>query len=271
MSRYDHIYLAPHYDDIALSCGGAIHQQVSSGETVLGITVCAAEPAASTPLSPFAQRLHESWGDFEQMVAIRRAEDQAAMAALGIDYHHLHFTDCIYRGNFETGQWYYNDVTAIFSDIHPADLQLAEEIAETIRSLISTSPDATLYAPLTVGHHVDHQLTHAAARILAKDGWSVIFYEDYPYASPDYPYIHPDEQQPYTVAAILEGMAEDQWQPQLRSLSEADLKVKIDSIRAYASQLQMLFGGEAEMERLVREYGLWVGEGQLAERTWVIG
>ncbi len=37
--RYEHIYLSPHLDDVALSCGGRIVKQRSKGENVLVVTV----------------------------------------------------------------------------------------------------------------------------------------------------------------------------------------------------------------------------------------
>ncbi len=39
--KYKHIYLSPHYDDAALSCGGSIHKQATQQEPVAVITVFA--------------------------------------------------------------------------------------------------------------------------------------------------------------------------------------------------------------------------------------
>ena len=75
---YQHVYLSPHYDDAALSCGGSIHQQVQAGELVLVITICAAPPETNEPFSPYAQAMHRVWGDPLDVVATRQAEDQAA-------------------------------------------------------------------------------------------------------------------------------------------------------------------------------------------------
>ena len=36
---YNHVYLSPHLDDIALSCAGRIAAQVAAGELVLVVTV----------------------------------------------------------------------------------------------------------------------------------------------------------------------------------------------------------------------------------------
>jgi hypothetical protein len=58
--------------------------------------------------------------------------------------------------------------------------------------------------------------------------------------------------------------------PQLRFFSAEDLQAKIESVQAYASQLEMLFD-KAEVEQPLRAYALRVGEGQLAERVWLPG
>lgn len=265
---YQHIYLSPHYDDAALSCGGAIQQQVQASQSVLVITLCAAAPPTDQPLSPFAQRLHQAWGDFAEMVATRRAEDEAAMSILGVEARRLNFTDCIYRGQPAQGEWYYHEVEDLFGPIHPLDLKLSTEMAKSITDVVAFDQETIIYAPLTVGNHVDHQLTHATAWQLCEQGWSVVFYEDYPYVAPDYPFTR-SENHSYTLEATLAAKVQWRWQPHLRFLSEADLAGKIDSIRAYRSQLEILFGGEAKMESLVRAYTLLVGEGYLAERVWM--
>lgn len=268
---YTHIYLSPHYDDASLSCGGAIYQQVQAGRPVLVVTVCAASPEKEAPLSAFARKMHTVWGNPEDVVAARRAEDEASMKILGVEWRHLEFTDCIYRGNPDQKAWYYTSIAALFDQIHSADHGLATEIAEAVAPIISNSPKALIYAPLTVGHHVDHQLTHAAALQLRRQGRQVIFYEDYPYSDPHYPFTRPppDQENLYTLKATLAAARPAKLQPQTRYLSEQDLRAKIAGVRAYGSQLSMLFGGDAAMEEAIRAYAVHVGQGRPAERVWV--
>ena len=267
---YNHIYLSPHYDDAALSCGGAIWQQVQAGERVLVITICAAIPDPAQPLSPFAQSLHHAWGDFSEMVAVRRAEDEAAMRVLGVDYLYLDITDCIYRGNPDTKEWYYQGLNGIFGEIHPADLILASEIASTITGQVTINAKSLIYSPLTVGHHVDHQLTFTAARELQRRGKSVIFYEDYPYTDPHYPFQATKSRQPraHRLEGTLTAKPNINWSSSLRFLDEAALTAKVASIEAYASQMEMLFEGPQAMAERVRAYTTAVGEGRPAERLW---
>jgi LmbE family N-acetylglucosaminyl deacetylase len=268
MKHYTHVYLAPHYDDISLSCGGSIHRQTQAGEPVLGVTICAASPAGET-FSAFAEFLHQSWGNPDGVVATRQAEDEASLNILSADSHRLGLLDCIYRGNPEAGVWYYNSDPEIFGQIHPDDLPLASQITAALVELFPARDDLTIYAPLTVGHHVDHQIAHLAAWQLYQQGYSIFFYEDYPYADPHYPFTYHGEGNKYDLAAALAAPRPGQIKPQLRPISEENLAAKINSIRAYASQLQILFGGEAAMAKYVREYALYVGEGSLAERVWL--
>ena len=265
---YKHIYLSPHYDDASLSGGGSIHRQVQAGEPVLVITICAAPPPDQR-FSPFAQTLHKTWGDPEDVVATRRAEDQAALAILGADYVRLNFTDCIYRGDAQAQAWYYPSDSDIFGEIHPAEHGLSNEM---MRQIVEAAPhwqDARLYAPLAVGHHVDHQLARTAAWQLWLQGWDVSFYEDYPYADPDDTFRK--GHRAYDLKATLATWPEAKLQPRLRSLSAENLEAKINSIRAYFSQIPLLFKSETDMKQRVHTYALYVGEGSLAERIWIPG
>src|SRR6185295_15615325 len=59
---YDHIYLSPHLDDAALSCGGAIARHANAGARVLVVTICTAAPPSDGPFSDFANEVHQGWG-----------------------------------------------------------------------------------------------------------------------------------------------------------------------------------------------------------------
>ena len=267
MKRYDYIYLSPHYDDLALSCGGTIHRQTQAGRSVLGVTICAAPPS-DTRLSAFAEAMHQNWGNPADAVALRRAEDKVALKILGADYRRFPFVDCIYRGKPEAGIWYYNSDPDIFGDIHPDDLPLAYHIAAAVIELTPDNSNVVIYAPLTVGHHVDHQLTYTAAWQLYAQGYSVIFYEDYPYVDPHYPFTRHGVDNGYDLEAALAAPRPARLVSELYPISPENLQAKIKSIGAYASQLQILFGDEAAMTKYVTAYAAQVGQSNLAERVW---
>jgi LmbE family N-acetylglucosaminyl deacetylase len=261
---YQHIYLAPHYDDAALSCGGMIHQQTQAGQLVLVVTIFAAPPESNEPLSPFAESQHQQWGNPQDAISVRQAEDQAAMQILGADYLRLKFTDCIYRGEPRSGEWYYLSDADLFGQVHPAERPLIPQIAEAILELVPAGDDTTVFAPLTVGHHVDHQLVNAAAWQLRQQGYQLAFYEDYPYADPYFAakYSH-------TEPAALVTQQPTTLEPQSRPIAEENLSAKIDSISAYSSQIPVLFGDNEQMAARVRDFVQHVGHGQPAERIWL--
>ena len=264
-----HLYLSPHYDDAALSCGGTIHRQVGAGQAVLVVTLCAAPPPVRA-FSAYAETLHQKWGEPEDAVATRRQEDEAALAILGAEGYYLSLSDCIYRGAAPTGPWYYNSDPDIFGQVHPAELPLADTIAGAVAELIPQLEESLIYAPLGVGHHVDHQLTHKAAWQLRAQGYTVCFYEDYPYADPGYPFTTFGEGNRYNLAAALAEPRPARLRPQLYPLSEEDWQAKIKSVAAYPSQISSLFVNEAAMVTHLRNYALAIGQGTLAERFWLI-
>jgi len=268
---YPHIYLSPHYDDASLSCGGAIHQQTEKGQAVLVVTIFAAPPSSGEPLSTYAETMHRAWGNPADVVAVRQAEDRDSLAVLGADYLRLNFNDCIYRGYPDRGRWFYNSDDELFGTIHPDDEPLIPQLVAALLELIPyEEAETTVYAPLSVGHHVDHQLVHTAAWELRRQGWSIAFYEDYPYADPASRFAAAGWSQ-YALAPTLAAQQAARLQPHLRFLSEENLQAKLNSIRAYRSQLETLFGSEAGMTQQLRHYALRIGEGGLAERIWVPG
>ena len=59
--------------------------------------------------------------------------------------------------------------------------------------------------------------------------------------------------------------------PRLVRLTEDDVQAKIDSVRAYRSQVPMLFGDEATMATRLRAYAMHYDHHMPAERYWMTG
>lgn len=259
--HYPHVYLSPHLDDAVLSCGGLIYHQVRVGRRPLVVTLFAGRPPAGVELSDFARSLHTLWGDPEDVMVTRWAEDQAALAASGADYLRLNYPDCIYRGRGQAGGsdpggdsgWYYASEEALFGPVHPAEQRLPAELAATLSEFIPPGDDVMLYAPLAVGNHVDHQLAFATACILRGQGWRVRFYEDYPYVETN-----------GALSAALTARGAGAWPMSVMSLDEDDLAARIQAIACYASQLEVLFGDAGAMPERVRDYVTRIG----GERLW---
>ncbi len=231
---YDLLYLSPHLDDVALSCGGQIFQHTQAGRRVLIVTVTAGEPDldASGHISTYARSLHDRWAIVADAVAGRRAEDAAACAILGADFLHLDVADCIYRLHPKTGQPFYVSDEDLFGPVHAAEAGLVNRLAERFGEL---SGAGQIVVPLGVGNHVDHQIT----RLAAERAWGVaglIYYEDYPYA-----------QQPGAVERMV-GEQSSQWHGRSAiPLTPTALEAKIQSILAFRSQISTFWTDEADL------------------------
>jgi LmbE family N-acetylglucosaminyl deacetylase len=268
MEGYDRLYLSPHYDDAALSCGGTIHQQSRAGLRVLVLTIFAAPPAPDQPLSTLARRLHQQMGDAGDITSIRRAEDGAAMAILGASSHWLDLRDSIYRSS-GAGEWLYPRMSDLFGPVHTEDAGLVEMICDAV--LAHCQPDSfpVLYAPMGVGNHVDHQLTRQAAWQLHEQGYQLTFYEDYPYSDPAY---RPSRQSRYghplqAAVTVVEAAGAS---CELVELSEADLQARIDSACAYRSQLGDVLDPVQVVGKHIRDFAKSYDPPRKIERYWTL-
>lgn len=245
-SVYDAIYLAPHLDDVALSCGGQIFEQGAAGRQLLIVTVMAGPPPAGA-LSPFAQFQHDKWGlSAEVVVNSRQAEDRAACQLLGAAYEHWSFSDCIYRRHDQTNEALYASEEAIFGPLHEAERELMAQIAA---KMVGLPRSGRVFAPLAIGNHVDHQLTRQAAEMAF--GQRLSYYEDYPYNQR----LYPAGNLPPPPNLI----------PQLWPLSRPATQARLAAIAAFQSQLVSLFGNAQTMQHLVQQYLEQLG----GERNWL--
>ncbi len=242
--QYDAIYLSPHLDDVALSCGGQIFAQTAVGQRILIVTIMAGEPPVPQ-ISPFAASLHARWELAAEVVAHRRAEDVAACAILGAAHLHWAFPDCIYRQHPETGDYLYTSEAALFGQVHEGNTAVLSQLTAQLRTL---PPCERRFCPMGVGNHVDHQLVRAAAEAcFAPD---LLYYEDYPYA-----------RQP---EALMRVLATGNWQAELFPLSPQAIAARVAAIAAFASQISSFFNGRADLEAQLTNYIAQVG----GERIW---
>ena len=250
-NNYDHVYLSPHIDDAALSCGGAIARHSAEGAHVLVVTICTASPPAEGPFSSFAEKTHRDWGLAPgEVVSARLNEDDLAMERLGADTYRAGMLDAIYR----LPEVYTNN-DALYGT--PAsDDPLLPTIRQLIAALHGRVPRATFYAPLGVGDHVDHQIIYTAACESA--GPVIAFYEDFPYAA-----------RPGVLDQRLAALG----QRFVASIIDIDstLTRKIGAIDAYASQLAGLFDDPEARTLVITQYAeeLRPDVGTYGERLWL--
>jgi len=248
---YDHIYLSPHLDDAALSCGGAIARHTNAGARVLVVTLCTAAPPPDGPFSRFAQDHHLMWGLApERAMAERQREDDLALERLDADTYRAGLLDAIYRM-----PEVYTDNDRLFCTPAPDD-SLLYSTRQLIAALHSRAPRATFYAPLGVGNHVDHQIVYTA--VCEGTGTAMAFYEDFPYV---------------LWAGAFEQRMRALGQPFVASTIDIDatLARKIGAISAYASQLSSLFEQPSALAQIVGDYAesLRPESGTYGERVWL--
>lgn len=251
-----HRFLSPHYDDIALSCGGTVALLASAGRTPEIAVLFGAEPDTGAALSPFAVMQHDRWGiAAADVIAARRREESIAAEILGATVTYLPFRDAIYRGDA------YLDDNQLFSEPVVAEAALAAEIVAALAPAPLPDPNTRVYAPLAAGGHVDHRHAFAAGLLLAEAGWDVWFYEDVPYA--------------LTPGAAEARIATSAAPPQTAVVIDigATWTAKLQAILAYPSQLGVIFrgfggGDAANVDRQLRAYATAIGGGVPVERFW---
>lgn len=241
-----HIYLSPHLDDAAFSCGGRIAQETRRGIAVQVVTVFSGSPTG--PLSDYAQTLHAFWGLAEMDApAVRREEDRAALALLGAEAVHWEFLDCIYRRAAD-GRVLYPNYDALWGPIAKEDEVLRAKLIQRIENLPRF---AQLFVPLGAGQHVDHRLVRQAAEAT---GRPLVYYEDYPYAE--------------EAGKVAEALGEGEWEPEVVRLDEEAIGAKIAAARAYRSQISSFWEDEDDLAAHLRAYAAEVESGKPAERYW---
>lgn len=242
------IYLSPHLDDAAFSCGGLIWEQAQAGFEVQVWTICAGDPPEG-PLSPFAESLHKRWGSGVDSGKMRRQEDLRASEILGAAVHHLPIPDCIYRRQQGSGEYLYASEESLFGRLHPSEKELVESLADTLQEAVLVGDmeavnlgGVNLVCPLGLGGHVDHQLTRAAAERLAcsQPACTSWYYADFPYILED--------------STLLAELPEEGWQPHVFPVSPGGLKAWQRSMAAHSSQISTFWDGIAEMEASILAY-----------------
>jgi LmbE family N-acetylglucosaminyl deacetylase len=160
------VFLSPHADDLALSCGGAI-LQTWFPEPYLFVTVFSR--------SGFARNA-PGGADVDMVSRLRIAEDRTYADAFGARYVALGFTEASLR---DDGPVFNEGCSA--SD----NAALTGEVANRIEKTLAAVPnDTVLVCPMGIGGHLDHRIVCHVGTFRAKSVKGPrVFYEDLPYAA----------------------------------------------------------------------------------------
>jgi LmbE family N-acetylglucosaminyl deacetylase len=162
-----HIYISPHSDDVALSCGGQIMAASARKNDMMVLNIFTSE---SDGLSDDPSDTGANFPD--SIRSDRNLEDAAAWHYAGIETRHALIPEALLRKRFPFA-------------IIPGreDPALVDRIFRFILSHIERYPEANYYFPAGFGNHIDHiACKRAAFRLLDEGRLDRIFlYEDIPY------------------------------------------------------------------------------------------
>ena len=257
------LFVSPHLDDAALSCGGVMAAIDRQGGRAVQMSVFTADEPVAGSLSPLAKELHRKWG-LSKVVADRRQEDLRAAAVLGSDLICLGFHEAIYRSDGEpigepTRRHRCLSYQDLFSPPTAGDLLLAEKICGELREYIRAQRPSFIFGPVGIGQHVDHVIVRMALQqAVAETGaGGLLLYEEMPYASESW--------NAPSLRALRKTALPMTWE-----LTGEDWERKLTSIQAYRSQLPTLWR-DRDWRSALEDHARAVANGKLGERTWVTG
>ncbi len=241
MSRRTALFVSPHLDDVAFSCGGLAALLADAGwHTVLAtVFTRSVVPADGFAL---ACQLDKGLPAHADYMALRRQEDADAAAALSVaSLRWLDLPEAPHRG--------YGSAQALFGAVHEDD-RVSGRVQAALRGLRDECVPDLVLAPQALGNHVDHQVVVAAVQRVFPGG-TIAYYRDTPYA------IRQPDAAPLACvpagAVRLVGIA-------------AGLPRKLRAATAYVSQVGFQFGGVDACAAALSGFALAEGQGVAAER-----
>jgi LmbE family N-acetylglucosaminyl deacetylase len=208
------------------SVGGTLAVLAAAGRRVRVVTCFTASVADPSPFALSTQLDKGLDADVDYM-ALRRAEDVAALRRLGAEPVHLPLPEAPHRG--------YTSAPDLFAGQHPDD-GIGSPLREALGPYLRDA--ALVLAPQALGDHVDHRVVADVVAALRPDA---LFWRDTPYVlrRPDaraWRSVPPGTEQPVEIGAHLAA--------------------KAAAARCYATQLGFQFGGPdrvaADLEALAR-------------------
>jgi LmbE family N-acetylglucosaminyl deacetylase len=221
------LVVSPHFDDAAMGAGLLL--LAHPGATV--VTVFAGRPA-QYPTEPTEWDALGGFRTGDDVVAVRRREDEAALAVLGADHVWLEFVDHQYLADEERA----------------TPEQMAPALADAIDALQPTA----VVLPLGLANP-DHVATHDAGMLVAatRPGLTWFGYEDAGYK-------HIPGMLAWRLSKLFQS---DFWPTPMIVPTVQDHARKRAAIECYRSQLGPLNAGHALAERI---------DGNVPEQFWML-
>ena len=220
------VAVSPHLDDVAFSCGGTLARLRRDGWACTVVTVFTASVPDPQGFALACQTDKGLAPDVDYM-ALRRAEDAAALRALDVVGVHLGFAEAPHRG--------YETAPDLFAGVHPDDPLDVDELDARLGELVE--PADLVLGPQGLGGHVDHVQTAVALARLDRPGATPAWYRDTPYALRA-----PDAPPPEGLVAL--GVP----------LDETAVDARVAAATSYTTQLGFQFGGAEQAAAAVRAF-----------------
>ncbi len=217
------LFLSPHLDDVAFSCGGTLLRL--TGDPRWRVVLCTIFTASVPDPQGFALRCQTDKGipPETDYMALRRAEDSAFAAFAEVDdSRHRDFREAPHRG--------YDTPAGLFAGVRDEDT-IWQSLSDDLAGLDAGLRPDLVFAPQGLGNHADHLQT-VRATLAAWPIERVVWYRDTPYAI----------REPTARPAALLRLEEDLF-PCRVPLPPAVLDRKIAGCALYASQIGFQFGG----------------------------
>ena len=225
------LFVAPHLDDAAMSCGAGIRRLADRGVDVVVVSVCTEDEPDGAELSRLAVRNHRSWGLETRPFQSRRAEDECAMRALGVHYRHLGLKDAVYRRDPE-GRFFYQRSVIAAPDPSDAAAFLAD-LETRLGPMLRACGDAWVFCPAGIGGHVDHVLVRRFVEGVCERA-RLVYYEEYPYLSRE------------GVSQTAAGLVGPDASRLVVEPTPSEMRARGDAVACYRSQLRGLFPTNSE-------------------------
>ena len=210
------VAVSPHLDDAAFSVGGTLAVLADAGHDVTVLT-CFTRSVPAPQGFALACQIDKGLGPEVDYMAVRRLEDDAALAVLGVQQQHLDLLEAPHRG--------YDSAPELFAGPRSDDLAW-QDVAELLGPV---GADVWL-APQALGAHVDHlQVQRAVASLARPTAW----WRDSPYVLRE-PDARPGPDLPAGLTTVELPLDRDR---------------RADACSAYTTQLSFQFGGADAMRK----------------------
>lgn len=224
------LFVSPHLDDVAFSCGGTLAQLADEGwRTILATVFTRSVPNPEG----FALRCQLDKGlpaDVDYM-ALRREEDREFAERSGVH-------KVVWLDHPEAPHRGYDSAPALFGGA-PAEDRVWVAVSKDLEKLITLYKPEIIFLPQALGKHADHlQVIQASAESIPAE--RSLWYRDAPYAIRK-PESQPSPLLPGGLVEIGVGIARA-------------LETKLDACAAYSTQLGFQFGGEKEMSETLARF-----------------